>query len=315
MSPWGLLFRSAYRKGLVAGMSADRDFIDIPILEILEPESISAPLVFNSPHSGRHYPAVFLAQTRLTGDAIRRSEDCFVDELFSSAVALGAPLLKANFPRAYLDVNREPYELDPKMFDGPIPAHANSQSMRVGGGLGTIPRIVGDGMEIYRHRLPVSEAMSRIETIYKPYHRTLRGLVARAHSRFGHALLVDCHSMPGSVRLGERGIRPDFIVGDRFGTSASKEISQAAIYLLQEQGFVVSHNKPYAGGFITEHYGRPAQGLHAMQIEVNRGLYLHENSLSKSEGYRELKAAIDTFLASFTALVGEHVLYPSLAAE
>jgi N-formylglutamate amidohydrolase len=296
-------------------MSADRDFPDVPIFEILEPEQQVVPVIVNSPHSGRYYPSTFLAQSRLTRDSIRRSEDCFVDELFSGAVPLGAPMLRANFPRAYLDVNREPLELDPKMFEGPLPAHANSQSMRVGGGLGTIPRIVGDGMEIYRHRLPVSEALERIDSIYKPYHRALRDLITRTHARFGQAVLLDCHSMPTSIRVGDRGARPDFIIGDRFGTSASREISNVAICMLQSQGFVVSQNKPYAGGFITEHYGRPIHRLHALQIEVNRGLYVCENSFAKLKGYTVLKAEIDIFLSSFMSYVAGSLQRNSLAAE
>ncbi len=296
-------------------MSAARDFPDIPISIVLEPIKQTSAFVLNSPHSGRHYPPVFLAQSRLANDTIRRSEDCFVDELFSHAVELGAPLLTVNFPRAYLDVNREPFELDPKMFIETLPSYVNSQSLRVGGGLGTIPRIVGDGMEIYRHRLPLSEALERIETIYRPYHKTLRGLLTRTHSRFGRAILLDCHSMPGSIRIGERGVRPDFIIGDRFGTSASKDISHAALYLLQAQGFIVAHNKPYAGGFITEHYGRPVQGLHALQIEVNRSLYLDEQNCHKTDGFSRLKHALDLFLADFMVLVEEDALKLPMAAE
>jgi N-formylglutamate amidohydrolase len=296
-------------------MSADRDFLSVPIFNVVEPQRLVSPFIINSPHSGRHYPAAFLAQSRLTNDAVRKSEDCFVNELFAGAVNLGAPLLSANFPRAYLDVNREPFELDSKMFIETLPAYVNSQSMRVSSGLGTIPRIVGDGMEIYRHRLPVSEALGRIETIYRPYHKRLRDLIIRTRTHFGVAFLLDCHSMPGSVRLGERGVKPDFIIGDRFGSSADREFTNAAFAILHDLGFTVSLNKPYAGGFITEHYGRPVQGIHALQIEVNRSLYMDEQSCRKSEGFVPLKSTIDQFLSELMGIFGSEALGMLLAAE
>jgi N-formylglutamate amidohydrolase len=296
-------------------MSAERDFCETPIFNVAEPQRLTSPFVINSPHSGRVYPVSFLAQSRLTTDAIRKSEDCFVDDLFSGAVNLGAPLLSATFPRAYLDVNREPFELDPKMFIETLPAYVNSQSLRVGSGLGTIPRIVGDGMEIYRHRLSVSEALSRIESIYRPYHKRLRDLIIRTRAHFGVAFLLDCHSMPGSVRLGERGLKPDFIIGDRFGSSADREFTNAAFTILHELGFTVSLNKPYAGGFITEHYGRPVQGIHALQIEVNRSIYMDEQSCRKSDGFLPLKSAIDRFLGELMAIFGSEAMGVPLAAE
>ena len=180
------------------------------------------PFLFNSPHSGRYYPERFLAMARLDRNAIRRSEDCYVDELFGGAVALGAPMLAANFPRAYLDVNREPWELDPRMFAEPVPSFCNIRSARVAGGLGTVPKLVGEGLDIYSGRLPLAEAVARIEAVYKPYHETLKRLLTRTHARFGFAVLIDCHSMPASIRVGDSGLRPDFIIGDRFGISATR---------------------------------------------------------------------------------------------
>ncbi len=170
---------------------------DPPFL-VDEPAEHVFPFVFNAPHSGAHYPPAFLAASRLDALTLRRSEDAHVDRLFASVVGLGAPLMRACFPRAYLDLNREPYELDPRMFTGRLPSYANTRSMRVAGGLGTVPRIVADGQEIYRERLPVEEAVTRIETLYKPYHRTLRGLIQRTARTFGKAILIDCHSMPSS---------------------------------------------------------------------------------------------------------------------
>ncbi len=284
--------------------------------EVREPEMQRIPFVFNSPHSGRIYTQAFLNQTKLDDVTIRRSEDHFVDELFQSVTGLGAPMLMAHFPRAFLDVNREPYELDPRMFDGPLPPHANISSMRVAGGLGTVPRLVAENMEIYGRRLPVTEALARIETIYKPYHACLRKLIARTHVRFGLAVLIDCHSMPGNIRIAGSGQRPDFIVGDRYGTSAGADLSRAAVSLLEDLGFSVSRNKPYAGGFITEHYGRPARGLHALQIEINRGLYVDETTLQKKPEFERLADAIRLFLTGLAAHVQKYVVMPTpLAAE
>lgn len=282
---------------------------------VREPDHQRIPFVFNSPHSGRLYSEAFLAQSRLDARAIRRSEDHYVDELFGRAVGLGAPMLVAHFPRAFLDVNREPYELDPRMFDGALPPHANIGSMRVAGGLGTVPRLVAENMEIYRTRMPVEDALERIETIYKPYHATLRRLIARTHVLFGRAILIDCHSMPGNVRVAGSGMRPDIIIGDRYGTSASADLSRMAVTLLEDLGFTVTRNKPYAGGFITEHYGRPTRGLHALQIEINRGLYVDETTLVKKPEFDWLAHILGTFLAEFAAHVESSTESLPLAAE
>ncbi|KGD92021.1 MULTISPECIES: N-formylglutamate amidohydrolase [Rhizobium/Agrobacterium group] len=276
---------------------------DFEHFEVREPATQTIPFVFNSPHSGRLYPPAFLAQANLDALSIRRSADHYVDELFADAPELGAPLLLAHFPRAYLDVNREPYELDPRMFDGPLPPFVNIGSMRVAGGLGTIPRIVAENMEIYRRRLSVEEGMSRVEAIYKPYHACLRKLIARTHARFGLAILIDCHSMPGNIRLSGSDVRPDFIIGDRYGTSASAELSRAALHFLGEMGFSAVRNKPYAGGFITEHYGRPVRGLHALQIEVNRALYVDEVTLAKKPEFPAIAAALSTFMRQMADFV------------
>jgi N-formylglutamate deformylase len=285
------------------------------LFEVREPETVRVPFVFNSPHSGRHYPEDFLRQTRLDAHSIRRSEDHFVDELFASATDLGAPLLVAHFPRAYLDVNREPYELDPRMFEGKLPAYANINSLRVAGGLGTVPKLVAENMEIYAHRLPVEEALERVERVYKPYHACLRRLIARTHVHFGFGILVDCHSMPGNVRVAGSAIRPDFIIGDRYGTSAAADLSRAAIQILEEMGFSAIRNKPYAGGFITEHYGRPARGLHALQIEINRALYIDEVTLQKRPEFHAVAAAIGAFMERLSDFVDDFAADTALAAE
>jgi len=269
--------------------------------EVVEPERPSLPLVFNSPHSGSLYPETFLSASRLDQQTIRRSEDSFVDELFLPAARRGAPLLRAHFPRAWLDVNREPYELDPKMFSGDLPPFANIRSQRAASGLGTIPRIVSESEEIYAGPLPIGEVLARIENVYRPYHQTLRRLMTRTHAQFGYAVLIDCHSMPSIVRGGPVRRRPDFVLGDRHGMSCAAPLVDAAIGYLTSAGFVVARNKPYAGGFITEHYGRPRRGFHALQIEANRGLYMDERTLGRSPRFsmiQEILATVADILAS-----------------
>jgi N-formylglutamate amidohydrolase len=295
-------------------MAAD-DFSALAPFEIRSTAEQRVPFVFNSPHSGSHYPDRFLAMIRLDRNAIRRSEDCYVDELFGGAVALGAPMLAANFPRAYLDVNREPWELDPRMFVEPVPPYANIRSARVAGGLGTVPKLVGEGLDIYAGRLPLTEAVARIEAVYKPYHDALKRLLTGTHQRFGYGVLIDCHSMPASIRVGDSGVRPDFIVGDRFGASAAPSLTETAIRLLTSMGYTVAHNKPYAGGFITEHYGRPARGLHALQIEVNRGLYMNERTLQRSAGFDVLADDLAHFCADLMGMPDHNFTDLPLAAE
>jgi N-formylglutamate amidohydrolase len=252
----------------------------------------ASPLVFSSPHSGSIYPASFIAAAQLDALTLRKSEDAYVDELFEGALETGACLMKAHFPRAFLDVNREPYELDPRMFDGRLPAFANTRSMRVAGGLGTIARVVGEAQEIYGRRLQVEEALDRIEGLYKPYHRMLRHLMRQSWEQFGLALLIDCHSMPSSTGRGlrlEDRIKGDIVLGDRYGSSCDPILVDLAQRELGRRGYSVLRNKPYAGGFITEHYGNPSAGWHALQIEINRGLYLDERSLARTSGFSILQ--------------------------
>jgi len=259
-------------------------------IEVVEPVGPSCPLVLSSPHSGAIYPRRFLASSRLDAATLRRSEDAFVDELFAGAVALGAPMARARFPRAYLDVNREPYELDPRMFEGKLPAHVNTRSLRVAAGLGTIARLVAESQEIYARRMPVAEALHRIEAGYRPYHAALRRLTQQAHKRFGLAVLLDCHSMPSHVAgvAGPDGAKADIVLGDRFGMSCDPELTAVAEAELRKRGYLVQRNKPYAGGFITEHYGHPASHLHALQIEINRAVYMNEATYQRGPRFAAL---------------------------
>jgi N-formylglutamate amidohydrolase len=271
--------------------------------EIVEPAQWRAPIIFNSPHSGSVYPQAFLDASRIELNALRRSEDSFMDEMIAGLGALGFAVVRVNFPRSYVDVNREPYELDPRMFAGRLPSFANTRSMRVAGGLGTIPRVVGDGQEIYRERLRVEDGLGRIEALYKPYHRALRRLIGKVFDTFGTVILVDCHSMPSVGISREEPRRPDVVIGDRYGTSCAAQLPTVVEETLRTMGYSIGRNKPYAGGFITEHYGNPASGLHAIQIELNRAIYMDERK-------RERTPRFDAIVADFAALALELAAVP-----
>lgn len=261
-----------------------------PPFEAHEPQAWRAPLIFNSPHSGAVYPAEFLDASRLDLVTLRRSEDSFVDELIADLPGAGFATMRVHFPRSYVDVNREPYELDPRMFTGRIPSFANTRSMRVAGGLGTVPRVVGDAQDIYAEKIPVDQALSRIETLYKPYHRALRRLIGKAHRAFGAAILIDCHSMPSVGATRDEPRRPDIVLGDRYGTSCAPMVAATVERTLSELGYSVGRNKPYAGGFITEHYGNPQAGLHAIQLELNRAVYMDERSRERAGHFHQIAA-------------------------
>jgi len=290
------------------------DEFDPPFI-LTEPAAQTIPFVFNAPHAGAVYPASFLAASRLDAVALRRSEDAYVDELFAAVTELGAPLMAARFPRAYLDLNREPYELDSRMFDGRLPPFANTRSMRVAGGLGTIPRIVADGQEIYHSRIPVDEALHRIEWLYKPYHRALRQRVRRTADLFGHAILIDCHSMPSSSVSRDDGTKADIVLGDRYGTSCASLLIDLVEAALRGRGYTVARNKPYAGGFITEHYGEPASGRHALQVEINRALYMEERSLVKKPSFTVLADDLTRAFAQVIADLEGELTTRRIAAE
>jgi len=258
------------------------------ILDLQLPVARILPLVLASPHSGTEYPANFLAVSRLDPVTLRRSEDSFVDELFAAGPRLGAPLLSARFPRAYVDVNREAYELDPDMFVDALPKFVNAGSPRVRMGLGTIARIVASGEEIYAKKLCFAEAQRRIEQLYRPYHRALRGLVEETAALFGGYLLIDCHSMPSGGDSARERSGADIVLGDCHGVSCGPQFVDAARRFLVERGFAVAINAPYAGGFTTGHYGRPSVQRHALQIEVNRALYMNERDYQRKDYFPRL---------------------------
>ena len=266
---------------------------------LVRPARVLSPVIFASPHSGRDYPAAFIASARLGPLALRRSEDGFVDALFGDAPDLGAPLLAAEFPRAYCDANREPWELDPDMFDSPLPDWVNSASPRVGAGLGTIARVVASGERIYHRKLPFAEAEQRIRHCWQPYHAALSALIAETRDQFGHCLLIDCHSMP--THPSQQGTPPDMVLGDAHGTTCAPRVSRLVESFLGNFGYRVQRNDPYAGGYVTRHYGRPREGVHVLQLEVARPLYMDEARIEPHIGMTRLRADMARLIRALVA--------------
>ena len=261
--------------------------------QILNPAKRTLPLVLSSPHSGRRYSPDFLAAARLDAHAIRRSEDAFVDILFAGAIGEGAPMIRALFPRAFVDVNREAFEMDPEMFRDPLPGYVNTSSRRVRAGLGTIARQVGDGLEIYQDKLVFADALQRINQLYRPYHAGLAQMINETCGIFGHCILLDCHSMPSVNYKGQKASRPseaDIVLGDCHGRACMPRLIEIAEQILGRSGYSVVRNVPYSGGHTTQHYGRPERGVHALQIEIMRALYMDEESLVPHQGLAKVAA-------------------------
>lgn len=280
------------------------------VLEIEAPPRQRLALVFASPHSGRVYPPEFVAASALNPQSLRRSEDAYVDDLFGAAPELGAPLLKALFPRALLDPNREPWELDPAMFHDPLPDYVNSASPRVAAGLGTIAKVVALGSEIYREKLSFAEARRRVERMYQPYHAALAALVERTRDRFGRCILVDCHSMPsmgGPADTDQGTPRVDFVLGDCFGNSCAPAVTAAVERTLDNLGYRSVRNLPYSGGHTTRYYGRPLEGVHALQIEINRRIYMDEATHRRKPGFARLRQHLGEVVAALAALTPEEL--------
>ena len=273
--------------------------------EIVRPARQLTPLVLASPHSGDRYPADFLKMTKLDHATLRLSEDCYVDELVAAGPSYGVPILKALFPRVYVDANREAFELDPVMFEDRLPEAAITDSPRVAAGLGSIPRLAANDREIYGRKLPFAEAEQRIARCYRPYHQALAALMQETRERFGGCLLIDCHSMPsmGGLSVGSGGdrelgrARVDFVLGDCFGASCADAVTAAAETHLRKEGAHVRRNNPYSGGYVTQHYGRPTEGIHVLQIEINRSIYMDEQSLERLPQFQETRARIERLIA------------------
>lgn len=269
---------------------------------ILRPVRQDTAVIFASPHSGRDYDPVFVAQSLLDAHSIRSSEDAFVDQLFGDAPLFGAPLMAATVPRAFIDFNRAPDELDPSVIDG-IPRAPHNP--RISSGLGVIPRVVAGGRAIYRGKLPLSEVESRIARYWHPYHRALRDLIETTHAQFGEAVLIDCHSMPheaidGHARAGS--LKPDVVLGDRFGAAAGRDVMDRVESAFASAGFRVARNAPFAGAFIAQSYGRPTGRRHVVQVEIDRSLYLDETRIELLPDYPQFRALVTGVIAEITGI-------------
>lgn len=261
------------------------------------PAKRTTSVVFASPHSGRKYSAAFLRRAILNEQHIRSSEDAFVDDLFANAPDHGAPLLLAQSARAYLDLNRGPEELDPALIEG---VRRVAHNPRIASGLGVIPRVVSNGRAIYRGKLSLDDAHTRIRDVWRPYHDTLQTLMDQSQASFGEAILVDCHSMPHEAleHLGPPGAaRPDVVLGDRFGAAAASSVVEQIEAAFASAGFKVARNMPFAGAYICQHYGRPSRRNHAVQVEIDRSIYMDERLIKPNANYKAFKAALDGVIA------------------
>ncbi|MGB5558730.1 MAG: N-formylglutamate amidohydrolase [Paracoccaceae bacterium] len=276
------------------------------------PESWTTSVVFASPHSGRDYPASFLRASVLDERAIRTSEDAFVDQLFGAGPRFGAPLLAARVPRAFIDLNRSADELDPALIED---VRRVTHNPRVSSGLGVVPRVVANGRSIYQGKLSKREAEDRLARYWHPYHTRLQALLDESHARFGETILVDCHSMPheaiDSICHG-RGLRPDIVLGDRFGAAAGNEVVEQVEAAFASVGLVVTRNAPFAGAFTAQHYGRPSREQHVVQVEIDRALYMDEQTIEPNANFEEFKAVITRVVALLAAFGAQQV---PLAAE
>jgi N-formylglutamate amidohydrolase len=274
------------------------------------PDNCTSPFVFASPHSGREYSAAFLKESVLDAKLIRSSEDAFVDQLFARAPVFGAALLRAKAPRAFVDFNRSREELDPAVIKGLRP---NGHNPRVAAGLGVIPRVVAQGRAIYRGKLTRSEAEARIRNYWQPYHSALGALLDQVRCAQGHVVLIDCHSMPREAleAVTKSGPLPEIVLGDRFGAAAGRQFVDALEAALAGQGFRVARNVPFAGAYITQAYGRPERSQHAIQIEIDRSLYMDEARIEPHSGFADIQARLTEVIAQ---LSGDQRLRP-LAAE
>ncbi|MEM8732286.1 MAG: N-formylglutamate amidohydrolase [Pseudomonadota bacterium] len=282
--------------------------------DVLQPRSRVSCVVFASPHSARSYPRSFVNRSVLDEHTIRTSEDAFVDQLFQPATEFGAPLLTARAPRAYVDLNRSADEIDPALVMG---ARKQGHNPRVASGLGVIPRVVANGRAIYRGKISMDEARMRIDRYWRPYHLALQGLLAEAHHGFGQAILIDCHSMPheamdGITRKGAR--RPEIVLGDRFGAAACGDIVDQIEAAFTGAGFLVARNAPFAGAYVTQAYGRPSRNQHAVQVEIDRALYMDERRIRPNARYGAFKMLLRRVIAEVAAIGQDRDQMP-LAAE
>ena len=277
-------------------------FTDIRQHSIVEPATLTSGVVFALPHSGRDYGVSFLNQSILDSISIRSSEDAFLDQLIDGIEKYGAPKIVANAPRAFIDLNRSTDELDPALISG---IKNNMRNPRISSGLGVIPRVVSHGKEIYRGKLSLEQAQSRIEYYWKPYHKDLSTLLKRAQSIYGQSLLIDMHSMPHEAVSTQSSFisAPEIVVGDRFGMSSDPEFTNLIVSILKQHGFRVAKNTPFAGAFITKHHGKIKERTHAIQLEIDRSLYMDEERISPNSGFEKLKSQLFPALIQISSLI------------
>lgn len=288
----------------IPGVSIFNDMEATPPRAVLisQPDRITTHVVFASPHSGRVYPADLIARAQVDSRILRSSEDAYVDLLLAAAPGLGAPLITTEVPRAYVDFNRAETELDPALIQG---APRIGTNPRVASGLGVIARVVANGRPIYRGSLTLAQARQRIDHYWRPYHGALSDLLTAQHNRFGQVLLVDVHSMPREALTGHhtRGVpRPDIVLGDRHGAACRPDLFEQIEAVIAAEGLRVARNAPFAGAYTAQRYGRPGQGMHVVQMEIDRGLYLDEQRIEPSVAFEQFRAVMDRIVAGIAAI-------------
>ena len=268
---------------------------------LYSPGDLQSSVLFSSPHSGLFYSQEFLKSSVLDHIAIRASEDAFVDELFMSAPEFGSSLLVANIPRAFVDLNRDVRDLDPILVDG---AKALRRNGRASSGLGVIPRLVGKNKPIYASKISLAEAQARLLRFWHPYHLCLQDLLEETRKKFGSVILIDCHSMPHECVDQGTGVSlpPQIVLGDRYGAAANLDIVNQVRLAFAESGFRVSRNMPYAGAYISCKYGKPQHNQHVIQVEIDRSLYMNEDTIQKLHNFSELRAALKNVISKIVAI-------------
>ena len=282
--------------------------------DLMLPDPPTSGAIFASPHSGRGYGDRFLTASQLDPHTLRSSEDAFVDKLIGEAPRLGVPLLVAHTPRAFVDLNRAADELDPALIHG---IRRFAHNPRVTSGLGVIPRVVANGRAIYRGRLTLEEAQSRLTEHWHPYHEALRGLLSSQRDRFGRVILIDCHSMPHEAiehHCQQMARVPDVVLGDRFGASSDPDVVAVIEQVFESEGLAVARNTPFAGAYITQHYGRPSWSQSVVQVEIDRSLYMNEDTLVPHEGFARMRHVMTRLIKEIAALARPDAQMP-LAAE
>lgn len=262
-------------------------------------ESPATPILFASPHSGAAYPQTMLDDLRVPLMGLRQTEDAFVDRLFEHVPAQGGHLVHANYARGYVDLNRDARELDPAMFEDGAPRTVAIPTPRVEAGLGCLPKVAAGGELIYAKPMSRAAGEYRLAQVHDAYHRFLRATLDEFKTETGTAVLIDCHSMP-SRQVGQRKL-PDIVLGDRFGSSCTSKLTGLVERTFRKLGYNVARNSPYAGGYTTRCYGRPRHGVHALQIEINRGLYMNETDISVTSGFKTVQTDLKTVIEALCA--------------